>query len=227
MTTRKFDSFKFHSPSLHTAAGQTGSGKTALLFSVGDAIHERTKKEIYVVLKETDRPIEEYKLPEHIHSLRGDVEEYPQDCIIIGDDWTRIAPARRAMANVNVALDEIMGILRHDNIDFLLDVQTYATLDRNTCLRVDYRWYKKPYMEEISFGRAEMKDEAETVDQALKGQPIDTAYLVSRNRENYEGLVTGVPLPKYWKNELSTMHRRLTKEEINDRKPIWERWRIF
>jgi hypothetical protein len=225
--TRKFESFKFYSPSLHTAAGQTGSGKTALLFSVADAIHKQTKKEIYVMLKETDRPVEEYKLPEHIHSYLGDIDEIPQDCVIICDDAQRIVPARRAMANINVALDELIGTLRHDRIDFCLDVQTYATLDRNTCLRVDYRWYKKPYQEEINFGRAELKDEAAQVDKALTGKPIDTAYLVSRNREGYEGLVTDIPLPKYWSSELSTMHRRLTKEEINDRKPIWERWRIF
>ena len=224
--TKQFTDLKFHTPSLHTVAGQTGSGKTALLFSVGDEIHKRTKKEIYVVLKETDRPIEEYKLPEHIHSLKPS-QDYPQDCIIIGDDWQRLAPARRAMADFNVAIDELLGLIRHDNIDFLLDVQTYATLDRNTCLRVDYRWYKKPYMEEVKFGRAEMKDEAAQVEEALRGKPISTAYLISRNRENYEGLVESIPLPKYWSPELSTMHRRLTPQEIEERKPIWERWKLL
>ncbi len=224
--TRAFSSFKFHSPSLHTVAGQTGSGKTALLFSVADYLHRAHDKHAYVVIKETDRSIEEYKVPEWLHSLKP-LMEVPQDCTIIGDDWQRIAPARRAMSNENVTWDEMEGLVRHDNIDLLLDVQTYASLDRNACLRVDYRWYKKPYQEEAAFGRPELRDEAAEVAAALEGQPISTAYLISRNREGYEGLVSGVPLPGYWTPELSTMHRRLSKEEQEERKPLWQRFKLF
>lgn len=226
MTTRTFDSFKFHSPSLHTVAGQTGSGKTALLFAVADYLHRAHDKPAYVVLKDTDRPIEEYKVPEWMHSLRQG-QDIPQDCTIIGDDWQRIAPARRAMSNENVTWDEMEGLVRHDNIDLLLDVQTYASLDRNSCLRVDYRWYKKPYQEEAAFGRFELRDEAQLVSDVLNGRPVSTAYLISRNREGYEGLVTGVPLPRYWSPELSTMHRRLSREEQEERKPLWQRFRLF
>jgi hypothetical protein len=226
LKTRTFNSFSFHSPGLHGCAGQTGSGKTALLFSVAESIHDDTDKDIYIVLKETDRKVEEYKVPKYIHSLTPQLD-VPQDCIIIGDDWQRIAPARRSMSTTNVTWDEMEGLVRHDGIDLLLDVQTYATLDRNAILRIDYRWYKMPYQEEATFGRPELKEEAAMVRDALQGKPISTAYLISRNREDYEGLVSGVPLPRYWTPQLSTMHRRLSHEEMEERKPLWERFRII
>jgi len=223
---KDFRELDLFSPSLHTLSGQTGSGKTGTGFAIAERLHKHTGKHIYVVLKESDRPVEEYHLPDYIHSLK-DASNPPQDSILIGDDWQRVAPARRAMADINVVLDELMGIMRHDDIDYILDVQTYASLDRNSIIRTDYRWYKTPYMDEVSFARPEIRQETQQASDALQGLGKDAAYLVSKNREQYEGLVTGIKLPPYWSDELSRMHRRLTEKEVEKRKPFLERLRIL
>jgi hypothetical protein len=206
----QFKELRLHTPALHTASGQPGSGKTALLGSIADELHRRWGKELYVILKTTDRRIEDYGLPKWIHSLPAEAE-HPQDSIILGDDWQRIAPARRAVSDINVAIDELLGTLRHDNNDYLLDCQTYASLDRNSVLRTDYRWYKKPYADEAAFARPEIQEEVEEATELLEHEPIGSAYLSSRNREGYEGLVKDVPLPTWWTEEVSTMHRRHTQ----------------
>ena len=224
--TRAFDDLTLYSPSLHTLSGQTGSGKTGTACAIGEKLHRKEKKDIYIIIKDTDKPVEEYKLPPYIHSLR-DAFNPPQDSVIIGDDFQRLAPARRAMSDINVVLDELMGLLRHDNIDFILDVQTYASLDRNSVIRCDYRWYKTPYASEVAFARPEIKDEVEEAASSLKGKDKTWAYLSSENREKYIGLVSGIKLPSWWSEELSVMHRRLSEEEMDQRKPIWERFRLF
>jgi len=226
MKEKNFDDLILYTPSLHTLSGQTGSGKTGTACAIGEKLHRVTGKDIYIVLKETDRPVEEYKLPDYIHSLR-DAGNPPQDSVVIGDDWQRVAPARRAMSDINVVLDELMGILRHDDIDFILDVQTYASLDRNSVIRTDYRWYKTPYASEVEFARPEIREEVAAADEALKGKDKTWAYLSSENREKYTGLISGIKLPRWWSEELSTMHRRLTPQEIEERKPIWERWKLL
>lgn len=224
MKSKKFTQLKLHTPSLHLTSGQTGGGKTVLDFSLADMIHKKTGKHIFIVLKETDRPVETYEnIPEWIHTLNAG-EEHPVDSIIVGDDWQRVAPARRAMSNVNVLVDELMGLLRHNDIDYVIDVQTFASLDRNSVIRCDYLWFKKPYQKEVEFSRPELKAETETAAQALKDQPITTAYLKSVDREDFEGMVTDIPLPKYWSEELSTLHRTMTEEErVKYRGTVWEK----
>jgi len=91
--TRDFNDLTLYSPSLHTLSGQTGSGKTGTACAIAEKLHRKEKKDIYIIIKETDRPIEEYKLPDYIHSL-VDASDPPQDSIVIGDDFQRLAPAR-------------------------------------------------------------------------------------------------------------------------------------
>lgn len=223
---KNFQDIKISGPGLHTCSGQPGSGKTALLASIADRLHAEEGRHLYIILKPSDRRIEEYGLPDWIHSLNSE-SEHPQDATILGDDWQRIAPARRAVSDINVAIDELLGLIRHDDNVYLLDTQTYASLDRNSILRTDYRWYKAPYADEAKFARPEIKEEVEHATEQLTGQPINTAYLSSHNRACYEGLVTDIPLPPWWTDELSTMHRRLTEYQQEQRKPFLERFKIF
>ena len=203
----KFKSLRLHPNSLHTVSGQTGSGKTALLSSVADRIHSETGKHLYIVVREDDRPIEEYGLPDWIHSLKPE-KPHPLDSIILGDDWQRIAPSRRAMSDINVTIDELLGLSRHNAIDYLLDVQTYSSLDRNSLIRSDYMWFKKPYAREVQFARPEIREDTLAASEALGDAPITSAYVSSPNRADFTGVVTDVPLPSWWSDELSTMHRR-------------------
>lgn len=210
----QFDEVPIHSPRLHLSTGQPGTGKTVLLFSISDLIHEATDKPIYVVMKPYDRKLSKMSpdIPDHIRELRSlerlsDESDNPiQDVILIGDDWKRIAHARRSMANINVVIDNLMGIIRHDDLDILIDDQTASSIDRNNIIRSNYMWLKPPFDEEVELGRPVLQDRialAASLDMGLK-----EVLLCSKAISKDPLLVTDIPLPKYWTEELSRMHRR-------------------
>ena len=209
-----FEDVKIISPRLHLATGQPGTGKTVQLFSIGDRIHEETGKSVYVVMKPFDRRLRDMApdIPKHIKELRsldrlGDDSDNPiQDAILIGDDWKRIAHARRAMADINVIVDNLMGIIRHDDLDILIDDQTASSIDRNNIIRSNYLWIKPPFRKELELGRSAMIEEI-TLAFNLK---LDKTQALLYNEVLSDGplLVENIPLPEYWTEELSRMHRR-------------------
>ena len=203
----KFMDVKLKSPEMSINSGEPGSGKTVLTFDLADRLYKQTGKPVYVALTETDRPIESYKVPKYFHSFRGELskETVPLDSIFIVDDLQRIAHARRTMSNDNVFMDQMHALLRHNNVDFIYDTQTLAGIDRNHILRAKYRWYKQPYDKESELGRVQVKDEVLTADRELRGKDKTWAFLFTRD---YKGLVSDIPLPGYWTEELSTLHRR-------------------
>jgi len=197
-----FKDVPLESPRIHMITGRPGQGKTVLDFSLGDRLHRETGKDVYVVMVERDKRIEEYEdMPEYIHTLRG--INFPLDSIVVGDDWQRIIHARRGMADINVLIDKMFATHRHDNIDFLIDSQTASSIDRNNVLRSNYRWYKAPLKKELSLGRQELEPELQLADSLDLG--LDEALLDS---DDGTFKVTGIPLPKYWSEELSVLHRR-------------------
>ena len=202
------------SPRLGLSTGKPGTGKTGLLFSWGDRIHQETGKPIYVVMKPYDRKLEQMApdIPKHIHELRSlerlsDESDNPiQDAILIGDDWKRIAHARRAMVDINVVIDNLMGIIRHDDLDILIDDQTASSIDRNNIIRSNYLWVKTPFRKELKLGRSAMMDEMELAYSLDMG--VKQALLYNEEISDAPLLVGGIPLPGYWTEELSRMHRR-------------------
>ena len=204
----RFDEVQLHSPEMHISSGKPGSGKTVLTFSIADRLHRSTGKQVHVAAQPEDRPLETYPgIPKYVHSYRGELskEKIPLDSIVIVDDLQRIAHARRFQSDVNVMMDQMHGLLRHNNVDFIYDTQTLAGVDRNNILRAEYRWYKKPYRLETEMGREAVAEEVLAADAALQGHGKSCAYLAG---EVYTGLVTDVPLPDYWSEELSVLHRR-------------------
>jgi hypothetical protein len=210
----EFEDVPVISPRLGISTGQPGSGKTVLLFSWADRVHEETGKPIYVVMKPYDRKLKHMApdIPKHIRELRdlgklGDDSDNPlQDAILIGDDWKRIAHARRAMSNINVVIDNLMGIIRHDDLDILIDDQTASSIDRNNIIRSNYLWVKPPFRKELELGRGAMLEEITLAYSLDLGQKDVLLY----NEDVGDGpmLVKNIPLPVYWTEELSRMHRR-------------------
>ena len=202
------------SPEMHISSGKPGSGKTVLTFSIADRLHKQTRKQVYVAVQPEDRPIETYPgIPKYIHSYRGELskEKIPLDSIVIVDDLQRIAHARRFQSDVNVMMDQMHALLRHNNVDFIYDTQTLSGVDKNNVLRAEYRWYKQPYQLEREMGRESIAMEIEAADMALEGHGKGWVYLAAD--DIYTGLVSDVPLPPYWSEELSVLHRRQTPAE--------------
>ena len=215
-----FKDIKIESPALHLVSGMPGGGKTVTCFSIGDKIHERTRKEMYVEVTEGQVGIPD-KLPKWIHGWRG--ADYPLDSIVLSDDTQLNRHARSFGTNLNVEFDKLLSTQRHDRIDYILDSQTMKAIDVNNVLRSHYRWYKKPYDLDVKLGRPEVKKELEAA--ASMDLKKTEAYLVAETFDySFEGKVTDIPLPKYWSDELSVMHRRrdpTTYEQIKTRLRIY------
>lgn len=211
-----FDDVPVITPRLGISTGRPGFGKTVLLFSWADRVHHDTGKPIYVIMKPNDRKLKKMApdLPDHVHELRdltrlSDESDNPiQDAILIGDDWKRIAHARRSMANINIVIDNLMGIIRHDDLDILIDDQTASSIDRNNIIRSNYLWVKQPFRKEVEgeLGRHAVMEEL-TLAYSLN---LDKTQVLMYNEEIGPGpyLVENIPLPRYWTEELSRMHRR-------------------
>lgn len=209
-----FEDVPIETPKLHLATGQQGTGKTVMITSIGDRIHDETGKPIYIIMKQYDRKLKSMApdLPDHIHELRNmdrlsDETDNPlQDVILIGDDWKRIAHARRAMSDINVVVDNLMGIIRHDDLDILIDDQTASSIDRNNIIRSNYLWVKQPFRKELKLGRSAMMEEI-ALAHSLKLSKKQ-AVLYNENISDDPLLVENIPLPAYWTEDLSRMHRR-------------------
>jgi len=201
-------------PRLGISTGQPGSGKTVLLFSWADRVHKETGKPIYVIMKQYDRKLKTMApdIPDHIKELRNlerlsDETDNPiQDAILIGDDWKRIAHARRAMADINIVIDNLMGIIRHDDLDILIDDQTASSIDRNNIIRSNYLWVKPPFRKELLLGRSAMMEEMELAYSLDLG--VKQVLMYNEEISDDPMLVEDIPLPAYWTEELSRMHRR-------------------
>ena len=197
----KFADLEFHSPDFHLLSGKPDTGKTVLALDIAEVLHEQTGKPILLALEENDLEPKHYGCPDYIEGYRGMIP--PVDTIFITDDAQRRMHARRSMAEINVQLDIIHGTLRHDDIDYIYDTQTVSSIDKNNILRSRYRWYKPPYYKEVEFGRPEIDEEllaARDADLGIKESLMFT--------EGEEYRVTGIPLPPYYNDELSRMHRR-------------------
>jgi hypothetical protein len=191
-----FNDVPLESPRIHNISGRPGQGKTVLDFSIADRLHKETDKQVYVILAKRDRPIESYEgMPDHMHSFTG-IWELPQDSILVGDDWQRIIHARRAMSRVNVNLDQ----------DWIIDTQTASSIDRNNVLRSNLRWYKRPLKMEDQLGRPELREHLILA----KSMDLDKteALLDTDSPEDLTVKVVNIPLPRYWSDELSVLHRR-------------------
>ena len=91
-----FADVPLETPRIHLITGRPGQGKTVLDLSIADRLHAETGKEVYVVMTERDKAIEEYEgIPEYIHTLRG--IDFPLDSIVVGDDWLNAQDARQAV----------------------------------------------------------------------------------------------------------------------------------
>jgi len=110
------------------------------------------------------------------------------------------------MSNINVVIDNLIGIIRHDDIDILIDDQTASSIDRNNIIRSNYLWIKPPFRKELELGRGAMLEEITLAYSLNLGQKEVLMY----NEEVHDGpvLVKNIPLPVYWTEELSRMHRR-------------------
>ena len=126
-----FKDIKIESPALHLVSGMPGGGKTVTCFSIGDKIHERTKKEMYVEVTEGQVGIPD-KLPKWIHGWRG--ADYPLDSIVLSDDTQLNRHARSFGTNLNVEFDKLLSTQRHDRIDYILDSQTMKAMDVKTAV---------------------------------------------------------------------------------------------
>jgi len=199
-----FKDVPLESPNIHIIIGMHREGKTVLMFSIADRLHQETGKPVYVGLEVNDLPVEKYGVPDYYHSWREFLP--PVDSIFLTDDAHRRMHARRSMSTPNVQLDTYHGTMAHDDVDYLYDTQLLGSLDRNNFTRAWYRWYKTPYESESEVsGRSFFRAECGEARAALKGEPISTAYL---RGEVYNGVVKNVPLPPYYNDGLSKMHRR-------------------
>lgn len=200
----KFKDVKLESPSLHLVSGMPGGGKTATILSIAERLHGQTGKHVYVAVSPGQRGLPE-RLPEYVHQFSG--SDAPLDSIFVTDDAHLRQHARRAMTNENVLIDQYHGQLRHDNIDYLLDTQTLKGIDVNNILRSNYRWHKKPYALDVELGRPEIKRELLIASAHVRKK--DEAVLFAETFSyRFEGLVTDIPLPYFWSDDLSVMHRR-------------------
>ena len=210
----EFEDVPVKTPRLHLSTGEPGTGKTALLFSIGELIREENGKDIYVVMKPYDRKLKHMApdLPKHVKELRdltrlGEESDNPlQDVILIGDDWKRVTHARRAMSNMNVVIDNLFGIIRHDDMDILIDDQTASSIDRNNIIRKNYMWIKPPFEDEIEFGRSQILSRLEMAYNL--NMEINEVLLFNSKIHKGPILVRNIPLVPYWTEELSRMHRR-------------------
>jgi len=182
--------------------GDINTGKTATLASISDEYHTN------------------YKLPAYLIATRNELKHFPdwwtrvdpknikvpKDAIFNGDDLHKYYHARDWADGKVRDLETLARERGHTGTMMNVTTQVSRVIDVNLLNIASALIIKKPSLMMAKYDRAEIAPIIRKADKALEEGEPEKAYIVS-NVARYEGVIDNIPLPSWWTDETSTLHR--------------------
>lgn len=194
-------------PSVILILGFRRMGKTALGYWLVDTLADCYKLNKVV-----------FGVPEGIRRLLPkdfvlvqEIEEIPENSIVLVDEVSMFAYARRAMSRRNELFDHLTAMSGKRRQTIIYITHHSRKVDINLVTDVDAIIYKRPSRLQIRLDRPEVREFARKAYQALKNKGKEYSYVFSFMKD-LEILMKN-PLPYFWSEELSEL---ILKETYND-----------
>ncbi|MBI2632305.1 hypothetical protein HYW75_04845 [Candidatus Pacearchaeota archaeon] len=174
--------------------GKRGSGKSSLGFRLLENIHSKTKRSCFVL------GIEKRLLPKWIYTIEN-VDEAPNNSIILVDEGAISFNSRNSMKIRNKELTNLLAIARHKSLTLIFITQNTGLIDKNVLKLADTLFIKEGSLLQLEMERPEIKkfyEKAKNYFNKLEKKEKVSYVLDS----DFEGVIEH-ELPSFWSEQLS------------------------
>ncbi len=192
--------------------GHRGEGKSALAWWLA----EETKKKIlskfrkraqiaaFGIPTETQKVFPKRLRIKHIDTLE-EVSELKDGSIVIVDESSFVAHARRAMNDNNIKWLQLINISRHKDFLFIFIAQDNKQLDVQILGSADYVIMKRPTELHLEFSRPQFKNQlvnAYNLFDRMRGDTRKKAYIANYHK-TAESNFLNCKMPSWWNDKVS------------------------
>lgn len=197
-------------PPMAIIIGDIGEGKTATMASIADEYSNKYGLTPYMI--GTKNELEHF--PSNWKRIDPTNLKVPKNAILCGDDLHKYYHARDWADGEVRNLETIARERGHTQTMVLITTQVSRVIDVNLLNITSCLIIKKPSLMMAKYDRGELQTLIRKADSALQPEQPERAYILS-NVSRYEGTIDDIPLPSWWKDESSTLH----KDSVNYEPP--------
>jgi len=224
----------FDEPFVVLILGERGGGKTALGHLLLELFSDQgRRKPAYII----GFPMHKrHLLPDWITPL--DEFYFPDNSVVLLHEAHFYLHARRSMEAGHLAIDKLLTISRHKNVDIIVETQQSFRLDRNIVAEVDGIIFRVPELMQEKFERPEVRWITKMAKEAFRPFVKEAVVkkdgkIVGKYREilpeakkhafiyskKFVGMYPHeIPLPSYWNEEISRAYGELKEDRIEEAK---------
>jgi hypothetical protein len=201
-------------PSVNLIMGRKRRGKSALAHAIAEKMHE-TRGCLAVL----HIPMANNKVRKDIQRLlpswmivTTDRSQWPSDTVVIYDEASQSAHARRSQSDEALNLDDLIGVSGQRKQMILFISHHSRKLDKNAITDADRILWKEPTYAHVLFERDELHDftmKAFDFFQSLKTdkEHLRTTLLMDFTTFRFQTFTNDVP--SYWNDELSCLFEKI------------------
>lgn len=200
------DAFPF--PGVVVVLGFQGEGKSSLAYWLMDEYHTLSQGETTGAVFRGSKRMAAW-LPKWV-SRPQTLQETPENAVVLFDEASQIAHARRSPSKANLDLANMAGLARQRNQLLLIVTHHTRKLDLLDLAEAKRVIYKRPSEGQVMLERREVKPftaRALKAFAAANGDSRKKAYVVDLERLRF-GMVPVQQAP-WWRDELSTAMKNL------------------
>ena len=195
-------------PGVVIIMGARGEGKSGLAYAIAEQMHKRRKLPavVYVPINLAQLVSKVGKLTPKWVTVLTRLENLPKKCIVIVDEASQAAHARRTQSNQSLALDRLVGIARQKQQLLIFITHHSRKLDPNLIHDADLILWKKPTYAHSLFERSEISTftfKALEFFSGIKGKLTVKKTCLGMDFHHLRFYTFKNQLPLWWSEELS------------------------
>jgi hypothetical protein len=201
-------------PSVNLIMGRKRRGKSALAHAIAEKMHESTGALAVLHLPMANKKVrmEIKRLLPSWMVITTDRSQWPNDTVVIYDEASQSAHARRSQSDDALDLDDLIGVSGQRKQMILFISHHSRKLDKNAITDADRILWKEPTYAHVLFERDELHDftmKAFDFFQECKTdrEKLRTTLLMDFTTFRFQTFTNEVP--SYWNDELSCLFEKI------------------
>jgi hypothetical protein len=201
-------------PSVNLIMGRKRRGKSALAHAIAETMHEKTGCKAVLHLPMATRKVKKdiQRLLPPWMIITTNRSQWPNDTVVIYDEASQSAHARRSQSDEALDLDDLIGVSGQRKQMILFISHHSRKLDKNAITDADRILWKEPTYAHVLFERDELADftmKAFDFFQGLKTdrEKLRTTLLMDFTTFRFQAFTNDVP--SYWNDELSCLFEKI------------------
>ncbi len=208
-------------PSVEIIMGRKRRGKSALAHAIAEKMHETRgcPAVLHLPMANTKVRKEIKRLLPSWMSITTDRSQWPNDTVVIYDEASQSAHARRSQSDEALDLDDLIGVSGQRKQMILFISHHSRKLDKNAITDADRILWKEPTYAHVLFERDELHDftmKAFDFFQSLRNdrERLRTTLIMDFTTFRFQTFSNDVP--SYWSEELSCLFEKIKQTPRSD-----------